>query len=169
MTSIIEKLQYLRDYEKIDFYLDLMMDNLDPDDIHTGAANKLIYVLSEHNPAKALQVFNMIPQEKINLRTYKNVLLACQRGAKLEGDYLYFESAFSLLRRMEESGFKPTKDALSSVIGACCAVGNWQTAFSILTKYEESQNVYCLNSVLAVCCKAGAWLEGKCLKIFGHH
>ena len=161
MTSIIEKLQYLRDYEKIDFYVDLMMDNLVPDDIHIGAANKLIYALSDYNPAKSLQIFNMIPQEKLNLRTYKNIVLACQRGAKLEGDCLYYESALSLLRRMEESDFKPTKDIFSSAIGACCAVGDWKTAFSILTKYKESRNVYCLNSALAVCCKAGAWLEGK--------
>ena len=161
MTDIIHKLLYLRDYEKIDFYVDLMLDNLDPDNIHTTSVNRLIFALSSHNPAKALDVFRMIPQEHVNVNTYQNIMLACQRGAKHDGDALFYESALSLLRRMEEAGLKPNKQIFSSVISACCAVENWQTAFAIFQHYEESRNVYCWNSALAVCCKAGAWLEGK--------
>ena len=140
-----------------------MIDNLDRKDIHTGPANKLIYVLSRHNPSRALDIFRLIPQNKINLRTFQNIFLACQRGAKLEGDPLYFESAMSLLRRMEESGLQPTKDIYSCAISACCAVENWQMAFAIFENYQDSRNVYCWNAALAVCCKAGAWLEGKSL------
>ena len=160
MTKVIRKSLYLREYEKVDLYVDMMLDNLDDKELDSNSANRLIYILSQHNPARALEIFQLMSQENIDFRTYQNTILACQRGAKAENDPIYFESALSLLRRMEESGLKPTKEIFSSVISTCCAVENWQAAFAIFSRYKECRNVYCLNSALAVCCSSGAWLEG---------
>eukprot|EP00814_Leptocylindrus_danicus_P015625 CAMPEP_0116038264 /NCGR_PEP_ID=MMETSP0321-20121206/22670_1 /TAXON_ID=163516 /ORGANISM="Leptocylindrus danicus var. danicus, Strain B650" /LENGTH=51 /DNA_ID=CAMNT_0003516875 /DNA_START=25 /DNA_END=177 /DNA_ORIENTATION=- len=51
MTKVIRKSLYLREYEKVDLYVDMMLDNLDDKELDSNSANRLIYILSQHNPA----------------------------------------------------------------------------------------------------------------------